>query len=86
MSNEDFDQEQVYDEQIAPLMAQIIGICREHSIPFLASFNYARRGGENMLCTSSHADTHDMPENMKAAFGLIRHGFSALAVTARSGK
>ncbi|VWB16373.1 hypothetical protein BLA14095_00477 [Burkholderia lata] len=30
--------EQIYDEQISPLMTQIIAICKEHKIPILASF------------------------------------------------
>jgi hypothetical protein len=42
------DNEAVYDDQINPLMAQIIAICKEHEIPFLASFQYSEEG----LCTS----------------------------------
>ncbi|MGU7780497.1 hypothetical protein [Burkholderia sp. PU8-34] len=30
--------ERIYDEQISPLMTQIIAICKEHKIPILASF------------------------------------------------
>lgn len=30
--------EQVYDERISPLMAQIIAICKVHKIPVVASF------------------------------------------------
>lgn len=30
--------EQIYDEQISPLMTQIIAICKEHGIPVVASF------------------------------------------------
>ena len=30
--------EQIYDEQISPLMTQIIKICKEHKIPIVASF------------------------------------------------
>ena len=30
--------EQIYDEQISPLMTQIIAICKEHGIPIVASF------------------------------------------------
>lgn len=43
------DNEHIYDEQIAPLMTQIIAICNEHKIPMVASFEYAP--GE--LCTTS---------------------------------
>lgn len=30
--------EKIYDEQIAPLMSQIIELCNKHQIPFHASF------------------------------------------------
>jgi hypothetical protein len=42
MTNEDFDVEAIYDEQISPLMTQIIALCKEHQIPMLASFLYSR--------------------------------------------
>ena len=32
---EQWTKEDVYDEQIAPLMAQIIAICKEHRIPLV---------------------------------------------------
>lgn len=49
-----YDKEQVYDEQIAPLMAQIIEICRAHQIPILASFAYRRdTRGEYDSCTTA---------------------------------
>lgn len=32
--------ERIYDEQIAPLMTQIIAICQEHEIPLVATFEY----------------------------------------------
>lgn len=38
--SEVYDSEKVYDEQISPLMTQIIAICREHRIPMVASFIY----------------------------------------------
>lgn len=36
-----FDLENVYDEQIAPLMTQIIEICKHHKLPMFATFLYA---------------------------------------------
>ena len=30
--------EDIYDEQISPLMVQIISICKEHDIPLVADF------------------------------------------------
>lgn len=50
-----FDHEAVYDEQIAPLMTQIIAICKEHKIPMFASFLYSRLDddeGTNNFCTT----------------------------------
>lgn len=57
MSKGAWDLESVYDEQINPLMAQIIAICKEHNIPFVASFAYAQQDedeedGGTDLCTS----------------------------------
>lgn len=53
MDTETWDLEAVYDEQISPLMAQIIAICKEHGMPMVASFAYAAQGdGEFDLCTT----------------------------------
>jgi len=41
---ETFDKEAIYDEQIAPLMSQIIAVCKEHGIPVVAQFQYAEDG------------------------------------------
>lgn len=46
------DNEQVYDEQIAPLMTKIIGICKENKLPFLAVFQYQPEG----MCSTCIAD------------------------------
>jgi hypothetical protein len=41
MSDETYwTKEDIYDEQIAPLMKQIIAICKEHQIPMVAQFQY----------------------------------------------
>lgn len=50
------DNEKVYDEQIAPLMTQIIEICQKNEIPIFATFAYApdlENEGMNMHCTAS---------------------------------
>lgn len=48
-----YELEHIYDEQIAPLMTQIIAICQEHGIPMIASFAYrCDAQGEYDLCTS----------------------------------
>lgn len=45
--------EAVYDEQIAPLMARIIAICKEHEIPLACSFQYENDedNGEGLCAT-----------------------------------
>lgn len=35
------DLEKVYDEEIAPLMTQIINICNKHELPMIAEFEYS---------------------------------------------
>lgn len=57
MGNKEFwDKESIYDEQIAPLMDQIIKICRANELPIVATFQYCDRpeddGGEG-YCTTS---------------------------------
>ncbi len=47
------DSEAVYDELIAPLVTQIIAVCREHRIPVLATFQYrSDADGPPAFCTT----------------------------------
>jgi len=49
----EWTKEDVYDEQISPLMTQVIAICKEHKIPLVAQFNYASEGEEGpRFCTT----------------------------------
>ena len=48
----DYDLEQVYDDQIAPLMAQIISICKEYELPMLASFQYKNDSENGDYCST----------------------------------
>lgn len=47
-----WDLEAVYDAEIAPLMTQIIGICKAHGMPMVASFMYASNDDGDDMCTS----------------------------------
>ncbi len=38
------NKEKVYDEQIAPLMSQIIKVCKDNDIPVFAEFQYSEDG------------------------------------------
>ena len=46
--------EEIYDDQINPLMARIINVCKEHNIPFIASFQLTGEDTEEVIfCNSS---------------------------------
>ena len=47
------DKEQIYDEQISPLMTKIIEICKEHKIDMLATFAIPTEGDEDLRCSSA---------------------------------
>lgn len=72
------DNEQVYDERISPLMAQIIAICKEHEIPCVATFEYAPGG----LCTYV-VPQEGQCDRLAPAASMILHGFTAYTVTRR---
>lgn len=76
------DNEVVYDEQIHPLMAQIIAICKEHGIPMLASFVYAP--GE--FCTTHIPGPKDdePSQKLEGARQVIKppSAFAMLTITA----
>lgn len=72
---ENFDLEKVYDEKIAPLMTQIIAICKEHKMPFAAQFMYANDEDEGeQYCTSfaDHKKERGQSDHMKELFEVIR--------------
>lgn len=48
------DKESIYDEQIAPLMAQLLEICQREGIPMFASFQYSADG----FCSSALGTGH----------------------------
>lgn len=50
-----FDLEAVYDAEIAPLMAQIIEVCKTHKLPMFATFLYANdpESEEDGVCTTN---------------------------------
>lgn len=68
----EYDLEAVYDAEIAPLMAQIIDICRQNDIPMVASFAYANYGGDDFgLCTTFVAG--DESTRIPKRFELMRY-------------
>lgn len=50
-----YDKESIYDNEIAPLMAQIIAICKREELPMAAQFylkEESEHTGEPMYCTT----------------------------------
>jgi len=67
-----FDLEEVYDDLISPLMAQIIAICKEHDMQAIASFCYKiDDDGEVHHCTTS---LPGQSKTLTAATGVVCHG------------
>lgn len=69
------DSEAIYDEQIAPLMTQIINICRKNRIPMLATFQYGNdeEAGSDDFCTTRIPFDGENPCLEKAMAMIRRH-------------
>ena len=84
------DKEDIYDEQINPLMAEILRICKENGIPMVASFQLT----DSPKPESSDGDTDEaegplfcssaiLPDNgwtddkLKMAHAVLRRGWIA---------
>jgi hypothetical protein len=56
------DKEAIYDEQIAPLMTQLLEVCQREGIPMFASFQYSNEG----FCTSAQSTGHGVFNHYRA--------------------
>jgi hypothetical protein len=67
------DKESVYNEEISPLVQQIIEICQRESIPFVMDFGL-REGGENTGAVYCMSAMYGHPGMMRTpAFpGVVR--------------
>lgn len=67
--------EELYDSQISPRMKEIILLCKEHDIPFLAVFELTDERGnvkaERRICRSSIAPQTDACSIIEAARAAI---------------
>ncbi|HEM7897003.1 TPA: hypothetical protein U2L33_001035 [Burkholderia cenocepacia] len=65
--------EQIYDEQISPLMTQIIAICKQHKIPIVASF-FTPSGDDPELAvtTALLGNGFEAPKNFSNALRELR--------------
>lgn len=81
------NREEIYDNQISPLMTQIIRICKEHDIPMVASFQYNddRPDGDAQLCTTVilNQQNEAAPALHQCARALRGGGHSVTMLTVR---
>lgn len=69
------NKEQIYDEQISPLMAQIIAICTEHKIAHVMSFSIPNDEDTDLCCTTALlTDACEPPQHFLRAWREIRPG------------
>jgi hypothetical protein len=78
-----FNKEDVYDNEISPLMQKIIAVCKKHDIPMLASFTF-----ENCeeRCTTYMESESRTDQALDKALKVIRsggHQTFAVAITAK---
>lgn len=67
------NKEQVYDEQISPLMVQIIAVCKEHGIAMVADFKIPNDEDPNLHCSTLLPDeTGENEPTHRDAFNHIR--------------
>lgn len=67
------NKEQIYDEQIYPLMAEIVAICQLHKIAMLADFAIPTDDDPTLQCTTALlSDSYDPPEQMRRALDILR--------------
>ena len=65
--------ENVYDEQISPLVHQIINICKEHNIALLLSAQLQDEDDETLYCTTILPGNDDVSdEKFVQALNIIR--------------
>lgn len=80
------DNEKVYDEQINPLMAEIIKICQENEIPMLCTFQYGPENEEGKVpfCTSMLANFEGTDEAIMKAYKTLNTPTGMIAMTITS--
>lgn len=68
------NKEEIYDVEIAPLMATIIAICQDKGIAMVASFALPTKKDTGLHCTTHLFDGQGVPDPLyMAALELIYH-------------
>lgn len=69
------NKEAIYDNEISPLMTQIIKICIDNKIAMMANFYIPSPEDENIQCCTNLPDeTGKIPERHAKAVSLLRAG------------
>ncbi|SDH11338.1 hypothetical protein SAMN05216466_107146 [Paraburkholderia phenazinium] len=67
------NKEQIYDEQISPLMTQIIAICRAHKIAHVACFAIPTEDDPDLRCSTAQLTSDfEPPEEFLQAWKHLR--------------
>jgi hypothetical protein len=70
---ENMNKEQIYDEQISPLMTQIIEACQANKIAFVACFSIPNDEDPDLRCSSAMlGEEFEPPEEFKRAWRELR--------------
>lgn len=91
-----WDLEKVYDEQISPLMTQILKICKENRLPMVASFAYSNQDPDSPdtdedksglgFCTSFILPNGRPVQNYSKAINAIKPPPEFIAMTITTNK
>lgn len=84
-SQETYDLEEVYDDKIAPLMTQILDICKANNLPMFATFAFSHDVDEDDtgFCTSYLAFPGRAPMELVEAKSAVtkRHSSGVMIAT-----
>lgn len=73
-----FDLEAIYDEQISPLMTQIIAICKEHDLPMLATFVCAQREDDDPLHCTTYIPREGVTGVLRSLYRVVYEQYDAV--------
>ena len=79
------NKEQIYDDQIAPLVTKILEVCQQNGIAMIASFDIAHEADPGLRCTSQLPDGDGNFTFSRVAGLLMATRPSPLMLTTRDG-
>lgn len=82
---DEMNKEQIYDEQISPLMTQIIEVCRANKIAHIACFAIPTDDDPDLRCTTGQlTDDFEPPEEFLQAWKYLRPASRSAAMMLRT--